>query len=242
MQPIGERRRPDESIFFEGYELHVDLDVLPEHVPEVVYLDDTSVIATYRNTDGQECGQNFKVRHRMYPGDQLLEITAKDAWTRDYNDRGRWVAEGHGARTAYYTIQPGDILILHDSSESDDDVNLVPADEPLPQRTDLKDWRPLGIITTEGKLVTWHGTTSNARWLVDLCIASWVVRPDAGVVSDIDCTNLRNANRRSSLKAAVEGDLATSAYLKWFFDEFAGVDFRPVQEPSETWGPLSQRF
>ena len=236
MQLLDARRHPNETFYFDEptHELYIDKNVLARHgqVPVVEYLNDNSVIGTYLTEDSVLATQDLQIRHDLNPGERLLEVSTRDGDSREFSVHGRWQAEASGSPTGHYRVQPSDMLIVRDRHGHDDDPAIVDAGKTLPARADGWSWRPLGLITTaskpEGRLVTWEGLGADARWLVEVSVANYLVS------SEVDLATVRHeVGSGRSMRGSIGCNVLASTYLRWFFSEFSGVDYEPHTEPRD---------
>lgn len=139
-----------------------------------------------------------------------------------------------------YAVQPDDLLIVESNSdgytdvtvkgEGDDKYMVWPADQALPlgKAADGEDvslnFRVRGIITGQGKLVTWqhmHNTPALTRDIVDLCVV------DSKVQSALQLALLAHRLHGESLLGSIQVNPVAKIYLS----RFAHGAYIPPVEP-----------
>jgi hypothetical protein len=235
VRPQEVRRYPDEQFYFDGPELVVDREVLPEVFPEITNLDDQSIVATYRNAEGEvrtreHAGIGWS--DHFQPGQQLLSIqTGTGEVSRTAVSGEYWQMACTGDISGEYEVQPGDLLITKRMVGYEKSIVIVPADEPMPAPASgdgMTTYEPLGVITNEGSLVAWGDEGAGARHKLDLAIANKLVN------SRLDNYLLHRAVDRVSLLGLVSTCQFLETYLDWFKGSF-GQDYKPDKEPSQRW-------
>ncbi|GEM_PF-4515051 len=225
MRPQESRRQPEEQFYFENGELVIDREVLPEHTPTVQSLNSRSIVGAYRGVDGEPLGvEHTGLNWRFYPqaGVQLLTIetaTGEVAYRTVSPDDEYQQASCAGEVVNTYEVQPGDLLITGRSVNSREEIIIIPADAPLPDSEAHPSYQPLGVITTQGELITWGNEGVKARRLTELTVA------DRLAASPLDKRTVREElGEGYSLRGSLAtSDIATT-YLKWFAEKF-GKDY-----------------
>lgn len=224
MRPIEHRRHPEEKFYFDNSQLIVDINVLPPHYPSVELINNHSTFETIVNPEGIMISKEVKgqgTKSSMAPGTRLHGVEARDGETV----------------TSSYQVEPGDILIARRESASGiygEPIVMVPADKPLPDDEQTASYQPLGIITTEGKLVAWGYEGHRAQELVDHILANKLVKSRLdNFILDIEVTF------RGPIAERLAASEVVRRYIEWVQEEH-GKDYYPHQEPKDRWSQFSE--
>lgn len=240
---VGQREeysmRPQESPlphkekfgFTEG-ELIVQQTKLPDHYPQVVVLNDASIVASAVTSAGEmysfEHGDGNSWQASLEPNSRLVSVQTGDKpATLDFSEHADGSHVLGGEVTGEYQIQPGDLLMVQVQSSGPRTVELLSADANLPAREGAMSYAPLAVITEAGALITWGEEGRRTRKLVDWALANQLATDKLHTY--ILAVQISNPNKYT-LIGQIESDRVARTYLRWFQERFS-QDYMPTEEP-----------
>lgn len=214
MRPQETRRYEDESFYFENHELVIDPDTLPEYYPEVTVLKGTNVVAYYFDVAEGEIRGSSKENswtQKFEPGNQIVRVTT--SYQEPVSNKSELLNptyEFEGDVTDGYDIEFDDLLILQADSlsfvEGPGKVVLASASEPLPGEQGTH-WELEGIITSDGKLISWGGDYQ--RWLVEMSLANRLIQ---------DAVGYHTVNRELGITPSLVGSINVASGVKKYLE------------------------